>query len=121
MQVSFIAWFTVLETVITAVPGATALTVPLPSTVATDESEEFQLRALLSVVSAGSTVAVRVCVFPASSVAEFVSRVTEVIGISYTANAILPDTPPAFAVTVTSPALTPVTVTEEPLVAPSVA
>jgi hypothetical protein len=64
-------------TVIVAVPGDTAVTLPFPSTVATDPFDDDHVT-VLSVASAGDTVAVRVRVAPSVRDIELLLRVTPV-------------------------------------------
>ena len=68
--------------VMTAVPGAIALTTPLASTVATAVLELLQVT-VLSVASAGVTVAVRVRLSPSTSVAEVWLRLMPLTGITF--------------------------------------
>ena len=62
------------------VPPPTAVTFPLLLTVATDVLELLHVTVLLSVVSAGNTVAVSVSLLPFSKVMVLLFNVTPLIG-----------------------------------------
>ena len=71
-----------VRTVITAVPGVRAVTVPLLSTSATDGLLLLHITSLLWVVLLGSTVAVRWNISLGSSVSELRFRRTPVTGMT---------------------------------------
>ena len=98
-----VAVFSPALAVMVAVPTLIATTTPLV-TVATEASEVLQVT-VLSVASAGLTVAVKVTVSPAFNEAEFLSKETDETGVASTVMAQVAVLSPALAVMVAEPTL----------------
>ena len=93
-----------------ALPGLTAVTLPLASTTATCSESDFHVT-FLSVASSGLTVATRVTTFPSSNSTSVLSNSTETTATFFflTETEHVPDLPPAVAVIVAEPSPTAVT------------